>query len=111
MAGAGGATRVLTCGSVLALTMGTHVNLVEDYYAPGSIGQFSIQLSVAVDNYARTPVTPELVIVCMNSGSFATERGTSSTYTALLTKRMCWMRVCKNQLHVENILEWLEVVS
>jgi hypothetical protein len=86
-AGAGGATRVLTCGSVLALTMGNHVNLVEDYYAPGSIGQFSIQISVEVDNYSRDPVTPELVIVCMNSGSFATERGTSSTYTALLTKQ------------------------
>ena len=32
-------------------------------------------------------MTPELVVVCMNSGSFATERGTSSTYTALLTKQ------------------------
>ena len=32
-------------------------------------------------------VTPELVVVCMISGSFATERGTSSTYTALLTKQ------------------------
>ena len=31
-------------------------------------------------------MVPELVLVCMNSGSFATERGTSSTYTALLTK-------------------------
>ena len=94
-AGAGGATRVLTCGSVLALTMGTHVNLVEDYYSPGSIGQFSLQLSVEVENHgiATAPgvnsVTPELVIVCMNSGSFATERGTSSTYTALLTKQEC----------------------
>ena len=59
--------------------MGNHVNLVEDYYAPGSIGQFSIQISVDVDNYSTDAVTPELVIVCMNSGSFATERGTSST--------------------------------
>ena len=86
-AGSGGGVRVLTCGSVLALTMGTHVNLVEDFYSPGSIGQFSIQISVDVDNYSRDAVTPELVIVCMNSGSFATERGTSSTYTALLTKQ------------------------
>ena len=86
-AGSGGGFRVLTCGSVLALTMGTHVNLVEDYYAPGSIGQFSIQFTVEVDNYSTAAVTPELVIVCMNSGSFATERGTSSTYTALLTKQ------------------------
>ena len=68
-----GALRVLTCGSVLALTMGTHVNLVEDYYAPGSIGQFSIQFTVEVDNYSRDVVTPELVVICMNSGSFATD--------------------------------------
>ena len=87
VAGVGGGIRVLTCGSVLALTMGTHVNLVEDYYAPGSIGQFSIQFTVEVDNFSTAPVTPELVVVCMNSGSFATERGTSSTYTALLTKQ------------------------
>ena len=52
-----------------------------------SIGQFSIQLTVEVDNYSTDPVTPELLVVCMNSGSFATERGTSSTYTALLTKQ------------------------
>jgi len=32
------------------------------------------------------PAGCDMVLVCMNSGSFATERGTSSTYTALLTK-------------------------
>ena len=31
-------------------------------------------------------ITPEIVIITLNSGSFTTERGTSSTYTALLTK-------------------------
>ena len=68
------------------LDVGQHVNLVEDYYAPGSIGQFSFQIAVTCANYSAAAVTPELVVIAMNSGSFATERGTSSTYTALLTK-------------------------
>ena len=71
------------------LDVGEHLILVEEYYAPGSIGQFNLQFSVTVNNYAEGAdatvgaITPELVVICMNSGSFATERGTSSTYTAL----------------------------
>ena len=86
-AGAGAGKFVSTCGSVLMLDVGQHLNLVEDYYAPGSIGQFSLQFTVTCENYG--PAMPngcDMVLVCMNSGSFATERGTSSTYTALLTK-------------------------
>ena len=85
-AGAGAGKFVSTCGSVLMLDVGQHLNLVEDYYAPGSIGQFSFQIAVTCSNYSAAAVTPELVFIAMNSGSFATERGTSSTYTALLTK-------------------------
>ena len=83
--GAGAGELVSTCGSVLMLDVGQHLNLVEDYYAPGSIGQYSLQFSVECENYGPQ-IVPEMVLVCMNSGSFATERGTSSTYTALLTK-------------------------
>ena len=68
------------------LDMGQHANIVEDMYAPGCIGQFSFQIAVTCANYSAAAVTPELVVIAMNSGSFATERGTSSTYTALLTK-------------------------
>jgi hypothetical protein len=41
---------------------------------------------VNVSNYYGVGVTPELVVCTMNSGCFVTERGTSSTYTAMLTK-------------------------
>lgn len=84
--GTGAGKIVPTCGSVLMLNMGQHINLVEDYYAPGSIGQFSLQVNITVENYSSANINPEMVLICMNSGSFATERGTSSTYTALLTK-------------------------
>ena len=66
--------------------MAQHVNLIEDFYAPGSIGNFTFQIRVTCENYGSADVTPELVVATMNSGSFATEKGTSSTYTALLTK-------------------------
>lgn len=84
-AGAGSGDYIATCGSVLMLDVAHHLNLVEDYYAPGSIGSFNLQFTVTVENYGGD-LTPELVLITMNSGSFATERGTSSTYTALLTK-------------------------
>ena len=84
--GSGAGTLVPTCGSVLILDVGQHLNLVEDYYAPGSIGSFNLQFTVSCENYGAVDVSPQMVVICMNSGSFATERGTSSTYTALLTK-------------------------
>jgi len=96
-AGTGAGSYVPTCGSVLILNMGQHVNLIEDFYAPGSIGNFTFQIKVDCENWGPvyntttlalggTAVTPELVVCTMNSGSFATEKGTSSTYTSLLTK-------------------------
>ena len=45
-AGAGAGSNVPQCGSVLMLYMATHVNLIEDFYAPGSIGNFTFQISV-----------------------------------------------------------------
>jgi hypothetical protein len=68
------------------LDMGTHVNIIEDFYAAGSIGNFTLQMQVEFENWSNEAVAPELVIMTMNSGCFATEKGTSSRYTALLTK-------------------------
>jgi hypothetical protein len=86
VAGCGAGTFIPTCGSVLILAFGKDIPLIDDYYAPGSIGQFSFQISVTAENYYSAAVTPQLVVCTMNSGCFATERGTSSTYCALLTK-------------------------
>ena len=84
-AGSGAGQYVRTSGSVVMLNLGEHVNLIEDFYSPGSIGQFNLQFSVDVENYSANTQF-ELVLITMNSGAFACERGTSSTYTALLTK-------------------------
>ena len=65
--------------------MGTHVNIIEDFYSAGSIGNFTLQMQVEFENWSDEEVAPELVIMTMNSGCFATEKA-SSRYTALLTK-------------------------
>lgn len=76
-----------TCGSVLALSMGRHIEL-DDVFAPGSIGQFQLQFSVEIENLSQIAYADntELVLITMNTGVFVLERGTSQTYTAILSR-------------------------
>jgi len=89
------AVQVQTTGSYLMLDMGKHLELVEPFYAPGSLGSFQLQFNVTVENYTwQTPpgfttspsLTPEIVVIPVNSGIMVTERGQSSSYTGILTK-------------------------
>lgn len=81
-----------TCGSVLVLEFGHDIQLVEDFFAPGSLGNFNIQLQLFCDNQSNVEVggdstnQVEMVMITMNSGVFVCERGTSSTYTGILTR-------------------------
>ena len=78
---------VPTAGSYLVLEFGKDIQLVEDFYAPGSLGNFNLQLQLQFNNnLVYTNANYELVIITMNSGVFVNERGTSSTYTGILTK-------------------------
>ena len=79
---------VTTVGSYLVLEFGKDIQLVEDFYAPGSLGNFNLQVLLTYDNtrtYDET-IKYDLVVVTLNSGVFVNERGTSSTYTGILTK-------------------------
>jgi len=78
---------IATCGSVLALSMGKHIEL-DDVFAPGSIGQFQLQFSVEIENFDGVAYADntELVLITMNTGVFVLERGTSQTYTAILSR-------------------------
>jgi hypothetical protein len=80
-------TQTPTVGSVLALDFGRHIQLIEDYYAPGSLGNFQIQFQLDVVNQSASNLIPELVLITVNSGVFVTERGQSSVYTGILTKQ------------------------
>jgi hypothetical protein len=83
-----GVGRVLaTSGSFLMLEFGKDIQLSEDFYSSGSIGNFNLQINLQVYNQTANAITPEIVLVLMNSGLFVCERGTSSTYTAILTKQ------------------------
>jgi hypothetical protein len=75
-----------TVGSYLVLEFGHDIQLVEDFFAPGSLGNFNIQVNMEVVNTTPCAITPEIVMITMNSGVFVCERGTSSTYTGILTR-------------------------
>jgi hypothetical protein len=78
-----------TCGSCLVLEFGKDIQLIEDFFAPGSLGNFNIRVNVYYQNNnvsITTASTIEMVMITMNSGVFVCERGTSSTYTGILTR-------------------------
>lgn len=82
-------TTVPTIGSFLVLEFGKDIQLVEDFYAAGSLGNFNLQMRVTTENsneYAFAANELEMVVITMNSGVFVNERGTSATYTGILTK-------------------------
>jgi hypothetical protein len=84
---------IATCGGVLVLEFGKDIQLIEDFFAPGSLGNFNIRLNVWYNNNNQSvtgsgpsPTPIEMVMITMNSGVFVCERGTSSTYTGILTR-------------------------
>jgi hypothetical protein len=78
---------VPTIGSYLMLDFATVIQLTEDFYAPGSLGNFQLQFQVQVQSLVAVAAsTLELVCIVMNSGIMVTDRGQTSTYTGILTK-------------------------
>jgi hypothetical protein len=78
-----------TVGSMLVLNFGEVIQLTEDYYAPGSLGSFNLQVTIKCCNHQIEDWPAgawELIIITMNSGVFVCERGTSSVYSGLLTR-------------------------
>jgi hypothetical protein len=78
-----------TVGGCLVLEFGKDIQLIEDFFAPGSLGNFNIQVQLRYQNNNQSLMkdsTIEMVMITMNSGVFVCERGTSSTYTGILTR-------------------------
>ena len=83
-----GLNQIPTSGAPLVLSMGKHIEL-DDVFAPGSIGQFQLQFQVDINNFSTTAYNAgewELVLITQNTGVFVIERGTSQTYTAILSR-------------------------
>ena len=77
----------LNAGSVLAINPSRDLSL-PSYLSNGSLGQFNLQLDVTAVNYSSSDITPELVIICCNSGLLSTISGSSAVYTGLLSKAL-----------------------
>jgi hypothetical protein len=85
--GTGVGTLVNTIGSILILNPAKNLSIC-DYLSSGSIGQYQFQFNVNVTNTSSSAVQPELVLICVNSGVFITETGSSQIATGILTKEM-----------------------
>jgi len=59
-----------------------------DYLAPGCIGSYNAQFKITVAQHTGASITPEIVVMCVNSGIFATTAGSSQIFTGILTKSM-----------------------
>ena len=84
------AVAVSTTGPILNLQFGSAINLVSDWNAPSSIGNFSFQANVAVYNNTAGAINAgdyELICVFVNSGIVVSSLGSTSVYQGLLTKQ------------------------
>ena len=78
---------IATTGSVLVLNPAYDLS-IPDYLSSGSLGAYNFQFEVTCENYNDYAVTPEIVVICANSGVFSTIAGSSNIYTGILTKSM-----------------------
>ena len=76
-----------TTGSLLILSPARDLSL-PSYLSSGSIGQYVFQANINVTNNELSALTPEVVVMCVNSGIFTTLAGSSSIFTGVLTKQM-----------------------
>ena len=74
-----------TTGSFLVINPSLDLSL-PSYLSASSLGQFQLQFNMTVSNQFPYVITPEICVVCVNSGIFVTTQGTSAIYTGILTK-------------------------
>jgi len=83
----GKTTLVATTGSLLVLNPAFDLSL-PDYISCGSLGNYNFQFTVNVTNQFGVEITPEICVICVNSGVMTTQQGVSAVYTGILTKEM-----------------------
>jgi hypothetical protein len=83
----GGVNLIATTGSLLVINPAYDLSL-PDYISSGSLGNYNFQFQCGVINQFGFTITPEVIVICVNSGIFVTQSGVSSVYTGILTKEM-----------------------
>lgn len=82
----GGVIAKATTGSMLVLNPVFDFSL-PSYLSASSLGQYQFQFNLRISNqYDFTVNQPEICIITINSGIFATQQGTSQIFTGILTK-------------------------
>ena len=76
-----------TTGSLLVLNPAYDLSL-PDYITSGSLGNYNFQFGCSVSNQYGFAISPEIIVICVNSGIFTTQQGVSAVYTGILTKEM-----------------------
>jgi hypothetical protein len=84
--GTDGVNTIYTAGSIIAINP-RDMNL-PDYLAPGSIGQFTFQVTVDAVNSEGVATTPELLVIQRNVGILKNEMGQTVVNSGLLTQEM-----------------------
>ena len=74
-------------GSLLVLNPTMDFGL-DSMYSASSQGQFNLQFALSVYNQSGENFAPEICLICVNSGMFITENGTSQTQLGLLTREV-----------------------
>ena len=75
-----------TIGSPIVLRFGNDIPLSSTALASGSLGQYSIQFNITLYNQTLNAITPEVVMIAVNSGLFVSYSGSSSIYSGILSK-------------------------
>jgi len=84
----GVAVTVPTIGSMICINPSKYLSL-NPLLSNSSIGQFNLQITItSFENQFPFSIQPEGIIMCLNSGYFVTETGSSSIFTAVLDRQM-----------------------
>lgn len=84
----GGVTQIPTTGGLLVLSPVYNFSL-PSYLSASSLGQYQFQFNLSVTNQYDFAISqPEICIITVNSGIFATQQGTSQIFTGILSKEV-----------------------
>lgn len=107
----GGVSAVPTTGSLLVLNPVNDFSL-PSYLSASSLGQYQLQFNLRVSNqYDFSVVQPEICIITINSGIFATQQGTSQIFTGILTKEQVLRTKEQNPVPQLDSVEYKRMVG
>lgn len=99
----GGAVVVPTTGSMLVLDP-VYDFALPSFLSNSSLGQYQFQFNVTVYNQMPYAITPEILIITINSGLFVTQTGTSQIFTGLLSKEQVLKTKAENPVpHLDSV--------